>query len=242
MVATVQEWMTRDPVAVGPEGSALEALDVMLERGVRHLPVIDPSRRVLGVISIDDLRAVFPRSVKPAAAAGAADRCRAGSWRVSDVMTHAPETAAESESLAEAARKLASLHIGCLPVVDGEGRLVGLLSETDLLQALVTCLWSDCASEQRVKAGELQLLVRGLERERAAIARRSDPLAVRRLEAIDCALEHAAGGRLGTCEVCGGDIAPARLRALPGATTCVGCVRRGGRDAAIASVLRPGRG
>lgn len=45
----------------------------------------------------------------------------------------------------------------------------------------------------------------------------------RELVEIDAALERLDTGRYGTCEVCGRDIPPARLRARPVATTCVPC-------------------
>jgi DnaK suppressor protein len=52
-----------------------------------------------------------------------------------------------------------------------------------------------------------------------------DELALRRLGALDHALDRAAQGVLGLCERCGGPIPVPRLRALPGATECVACAR-----------------
>jgi CBS domain-containing protein/RNA polymerase-binding transcription factor DksA len=262
MAVSVKNWMSGDPVAVGPGGSALEALDLLVERGIRHLPVIDAGSRVVGVVSVDDLRAAMPFAVGVKAGLSPAERETAREWRVSDVMTHAPETITEEATLAEAAQKMADRRIGCLPIVDGEGRLTGILSETDLLNALVTSLWSDRVRERRAKRSELEVLVDGLRHEREGIterldgyhgveqelsadlhdrptdaseraydqrevdlAERLDGLAARRLEAIDRALDHAAQGRLGVCDRCGGVIPLARLRALPGTTSCVACAR-----------------
>lgn len=53
-VRSVAEWMTSDPVTIDPEADPTEALDEMLERGFRHLPVVAEGR-VLGVVSIRDL-------------------------------------------------------------------------------------------------------------------------------------------------------------------------------------------
>ena len=55
-VRSVAEWMTSDPVTIGPDADRDEALDEMLERGFRHLPVVADDR-VLGVVSIRDLTA-----------------------------------------------------------------------------------------------------------------------------------------------------------------------------------------
>lgn len=50
----VAEWMTGDPHTITPETDVKEALQTMLERGFRHLPVVDEGR-VEGVVSIRDL-------------------------------------------------------------------------------------------------------------------------------------------------------------------------------------------
>jgi len=53
-------------------------------------------------------------------------------------------------------------------------------------------------------------------------------LAVKRLAALDPALDRAARGELTVCARCGSPIAIPRLRALPGATTCIACARAQG--------------
>ena len=52
----VSQWMTKDPVAIGPETSIREARDTMLEQGFRHLPVTDGGSLV-GMVSLRDLSA-----------------------------------------------------------------------------------------------------------------------------------------------------------------------------------------
>jgi len=52
-----------------------------------------------------------------------------------------------------------------------------------------------------------------------------DALAIRRLRALDHALERADRGQLEICDDCGGRIPLARLRALPGTSTCIACAR-----------------
>jgi CBS domain-containing protein len=50
----VVSWMTRDPTAVGPDVDTDEALRMMLDRGFRHLPVVD-GEKVVGIVSMRDL-------------------------------------------------------------------------------------------------------------------------------------------------------------------------------------------
>jgi CBS domain-containing protein/RNA polymerase-binding transcription factor DksA len=267
MSDTVKEWMSGDPVSIAADASALEALERMQDRGIRHLPVLDASKRVIGVLSIDDLRAALPFDVSLREAAHGADAESAREWCVGDVMTHAPVTLQETDSLAEAAERMAARRIGCLPIVDEKGRLAGILSETDLLNALASLLWANRREKRRpAPLPELERLVADLTREREALLRRRDryhaaerelsthaqrePLdmadegadrteflltealdehALRRLRALDHALERADQGVLDTCDSCGRRIPLARLRALPGTSQCIDCARRAER-------------
>jgi CBS domain-containing protein len=52
----VTGWMTADPTTLGPGAPVAEALDLMLEQGFRHVPVVD-GERVIGIVSLRDLTA-----------------------------------------------------------------------------------------------------------------------------------------------------------------------------------------
>ena len=54
--ARVREWMTGDPITAGTDTTTAEALDTMMERGFRHLPVVEGGRTI-GVVSIRDVLA-----------------------------------------------------------------------------------------------------------------------------------------------------------------------------------------
>jgi acetoin utilization protein AcuB len=267
MTETIKEWMSGDPVSVAADASALEALERMQDRGIRHLPVVNAAGVVVGVLSIDDLRAALPFDVSLRLPARGTQAESAREWCVGDLMAHAPVTLRETDPLAEAAEKMAERRIGCLPIVDAKGRLAGVLSETDLLQALASLLWTDRARERRTAPlPDVERLVADLTHERNALMRKLDKyhaterdlathasrepideadsaadlnelrltealdeLAIRRLRALDHALERAAKGQLERCDECGGTIPLARLRALPGTSVCVACARAGER-------------
>jgi CBS domain-containing protein/RNA polymerase-binding transcription factor DksA len=164
--------MTPDPARIGPTASAREAITRMVDRGIRHLPVVDEKDRVIGVVSVDDLRAALPWEPGTQPAAGSSADETAREWKVAELMTHAPLTAQENTSLADAAETMARWRIGCLPVVDEEQRLVGILSETDLLHALTNTLWARRVDDQRARKADLQQLLEQLRRERDALAER----------------------------------------------------------------------
>jgi len=250
----VKSCMTGAPVFVEVEAAALAALDLMVEHGIRHLPVVDAERRVAGVVSFDDLRAAFPVPLSLRRPPAGEERGELRDLSVLEVMTHAPFTVTAHTTLEDAATQMVEQRIGCLPVVDDRGHLEGILTESDLLQALVTVLWAD----RRARPGG-ETLAAALRAERDRLAermarRRAGPplgtgepcdeaeegaqerdaflgerlaqLADRRLEALDRALERAERGELARCEDCGGPIPEGRLRALPGTTRCTRCARR----------------
>jgi acetoin utilization protein AcuB len=255
----VKAWMSGDPITATAEESALAAHERMIRFGIRHLPVIDGERRVVGVLAIDDLRSALPVGADLRAPIAGDARGDASGWTVADLMTHAPDTLGPDDSLQHAAERMADRRIGCLPIVDGADRLAGILSETDVLRALATHLWAERLNAERAPVPPEQSLLRELRRERDAVAKdlvrlgtrdrtrteeRREPgdladsaslrtdeqlsetleaAKSRRLAAIDHALERAAHGRFGVCDACGARIPVARLRALPGSTTCIHC-------------------
>jgi L,D-transpeptidase ErfK/SrfK len=149
MVSQVRDWMTLKPAVVREDGAAIEAFDSMVERGIRHLPVVDAGNRVIGVLTIDDLRAAFPFDVQRNRPLDPHDRDQARGLCVSDAMTWAPHTVHPEQTLEHAVRVLSDNRIGCLPVVDAREQLVGILSETDALHALAAQLHSGAAPAPR---------------------------------------------------------------------------------------------
>jgi CBS domain-containing protein len=171
----VKAFMSGDPITTTPDASALDALRTLLEAALRHLPVVDGAGRVVGVVSRDGISAALalPRG---AGGPAPAELSRLREIRVADVMSHEPETVGPDASIAEAADRMADRRIGCLPVVDPTRRLVGILSETDLLRALAMTLWTDELREERERQTEQDVLVAGLRHERARIVEQLEAL------------------------------------------------------------------
>ena len=117
--------MSRTVLAVTPATDLLEAAALMRNRGVRHLPVVDPARRVIGILSDRDVRSSIGDPDEPDA--------RAAGLKVAHAMTHDVYTVIEGTSLAEVAERLVDRSVGAVPVVDAGGRLIGMVSYSDLL-------------------------------------------------------------------------------------------------------------
>lgn len=125
-------------VATVRASETLTAVDDLMKTGwVRHLPVVDAVDRVVGIITQRD---VLKASLSSMADAAPIEQQR---WleqmRVREVMTKKPVSIGVEADLVEAVDKLLVGKFGCLPVVE-EGKLVGLLTETDLLRYLQTLL------------------------------------------------------------------------------------------------------
>lgn len=143
----VKSLMTGKPIALESDASALAALDLMIEHGFRHLPVVDARQRVVGVVGFNDLRAAFPIPISLTSPPRSEERPELRELVVSEVMSDSPIAIDAEQSAEEAAQLMLDKRIGCLPVVDEDGRIEGILTETDLLQTLLTALWAERRQE-----------------------------------------------------------------------------------------------
>jgi acetoin utilization protein AcuB len=129
----VQRWMRPDVVAIGPGALVRDAVAVMRERGIRHLPVLDAGQRLVGIVTDRDLRqVVFDQALGRIRTDGEG----LGDLRVREVMTWGVVTVSPATDLREAAGVMRERRLGALPVVDAAGHLVGILTERDLIDAL----------------------------------------------------------------------------------------------------------
>ena len=105
--------------------------DIMTLGGVRHIPVVRGGRLV-GVVTERDLLRTSLSQLNEYG--DDTRRAFLGGVEIERVMSSPVITIAAEESVEGAARVMAERKIGCLPVVDGEGEFVGLVTETDLLR------------------------------------------------------------------------------------------------------------
>ncbi len=219
MQTEVKGFMTGQPVSIEAESSALEALDLMIDHAIRHLPVVGPDRRLRGILSFDDLRAALPTPLSLRIPLAVEERWRVADITVGEVMTYAPVTIRHDAPLQEAATRMIEGRFGCLPVVDEDGRLDGILSETDLLHALATVLWAE--HERSAPAPQTETLLRDLEREQDHLVQQlthyehleQERTATRREIPLDLA-EQGQGAEEGYLTEQLAELASRRLRAI----------------------------
>jgi len=145
MQMQVRDVMTKTPMTIDPEAPVETAVAVMRERRMRHLPVLDGEGRLIGIVTDRDLRsAMFGSALVEHLPAEQGGRLHAltgtlNDVRVSHVMTWRVVTIGPQAPVAQAAAIMANFRVGSLPVIE-DGRLVGIVTEHDVLKALATTL------------------------------------------------------------------------------------------------------
>lgn len=129
---TVREIMRTEFVSLAP-GDKLDFVDDIMKIGrIRHFPVIEGDALV-GIVSHRDLLAASLTRILEFE--GTQRRSFLRSIEVSEVMSKDVRSVRSDTALAEAARLMVIYKVGCLPVVDEGVTAVGLITETDLLEA-----------------------------------------------------------------------------------------------------------
>lgn len=129
----VKAIMTSSPLTVLPSMSVTEARAAMARRHIRHLIVVDEGGLLVGMVTDRDIRLNLP---SPATSLSVWEvNYLLGRLTVGEIMAQPVLTVDPSRDVREAARILIDHKIGALPVTDGSA-LVGIVTETDLLQAL----------------------------------------------------------------------------------------------------------
>jgi CBS domain-containing protein len=137
---TVAELMTRKIVTVS-EADVLKTADYGMHRmHFRHLPVVDAHGKLVGLLSHGDLLHAESSTLSDREAERNALIWRqpVGRIMVRDVLTVRPE-----DSLTQAGRVLLECRIGCLPVVDSDGTLIGIVTKFDFIRLALQLLGTD---------------------------------------------------------------------------------------------------
>jgi acetoin utilization protein AcuB len=142
-VPQVSDYMTSDPMTLSPEDSLQQALETMRLRGVRRLPVT-VGGMLVGIVTEGDLKRAQPSMLTESQEGF--DRVMQGT-QVSRIMIQNPVTVTAETPLLEAAETLYNTKYGALPVISG-GRVVGILTDNDLVRALVDVLRGEKPGEQ----------------------------------------------------------------------------------------------
>jgi CBS domain-containing protein len=136
---TCRELMTRDPVCCESTDAVTRVAELMKREDVGSVPVVETlsARRLIGIVTDRDL-------VTRVVAGGlAVERATA-----KDAMTFNPATCREEDDISQAMRMMAQRQVRRMPVIDSDGRVVGIISQADV----ATRMRSECETGQMVES------------------------------------------------------------------------------------------
>ena len=135
----IKDWMTKEVVVVSPKTTVPDAHRLMTEKGIRRLPVMDGDK-LIGIVTRGDVRGAEP-----------SEATTLSIWelnyliarlKLSEIMTRKPVTISPGATIGEGAQLMLDNKISGLPVVDGDGKLVGIITESDIFR-LVAAAWQE---------------------------------------------------------------------------------------------------
>ncbi|MFN8439889.1 MAG: CBS and ACT domain-containing protein [Caldilineaceae bacterium] len=129
----ISDCMTRHPVLIPSSTTATEAQRVMTENSIRHLPVVESGKRMVGLLT----RSSFSLKADALSSLNVWEISRyLGDLKVSQIMVKAKDvvTITADRTAERAAAIMAEKKIGCLPVVDNDNCVIGIVTENDLLR------------------------------------------------------------------------------------------------------------
>lgn len=131
---TIRELMTGGLITVRPETPVLHARDLLAKEKIRHLLVTGPGGALAGIVTDRDIRLNLP-SRATSLSAGEINHLLI-KLTVGEIMTRSVITIGPDRPAREGARLMLDHKIGALPVLD-DGRLIGIITETDIVRAFV---------------------------------------------------------------------------------------------------------
>lgn len=137
----VSKWMTKSLITIKPKDSLRHARERLAKYRINQLPVVLEDRLV-GIVTDRDVRDAYPSSLR---LFYGKDIDEFGdSHTVEEVMTYNVITVNPQTSLREAAQRLRRQRFGALPVVDADNKIVGIITRSDVLDAMLA---EDAAKE-----------------------------------------------------------------------------------------------
>jgi len=129
----VRDWMTPNPVTIGPKSRLPQARKLMQEKRIRRLLVVDDGR-VVGIVTRGDIREAQPPDASQLTLYEL--NYQTTTITIEKIMTRDPIKVAPDAPIAEAARLMLEYKIGGLPVCDG-AKLVGIITDSDLFRMIL---------------------------------------------------------------------------------------------------------
>ena len=134
---TLSEIMTEHPFTLGPENSVKQAMDLMQQERIRHIPIVDEQHHLLGLVTLTDILATRESKlllISPEREAEFTD-----SVQLDEIMTRQVASVDPHAGIKEAEIYMQRHRYGCLPVLKGR-KLIGIVTESDFIAVAINLL------------------------------------------------------------------------------------------------------
>jgi acetoin utilization protein AcuB len=130
----IKDWMTKDPITITENTSMIKAIHIMSERRFRRLPVV-AAGRLVGMVTDRDLKEASPSK------ATTLDVHELyyllAELQVKEIMSRNPVSVSQDDTVEHAAQIMLEHTISGLPVMDGSGKVVGIITQSDVFRAFM---------------------------------------------------------------------------------------------------------
>src|SRR5665647_3751189 len=135
----VKNRMSENPRTIGLDSSVTEAFSLMKENNIRRLPVVD-KEKVVGIITVSDLNQASPSMATTLSIHEL--NYLLDKTRIKDIMTKKQKliTIGPDNYIETAAKLMRENKVSGLPVLDEKGKMVGIITETDIFDAFIDIL------------------------------------------------------------------------------------------------------
>ncbi|MCL4869164.1 MAG: CBS domain-containing protein [Anaerolineae bacterium] len=141
----VRDWMTSDVITVTPDSTLPEADRLIVDNMIRRLPVVQ-NGKLVGICTYGDIREARP---SPATSLSIWElNYLLSQLTIGELMTPNPITIKPEDTISEAARMMLKNSISGLPVVNAQGQLVGIITESDIFRMVVQ-QWDEADEEPK---------------------------------------------------------------------------------------------
>lgn len=135
----IREFMILPPIVLRYNESFSRVEEILRLRGIKHLPILDENGRLGGLITLSDLyRTCSPR--RTTEGEYFYDKSQLDGFILKNVMTRDPYTLKADNTLKDALEMMTRGGFGCLPIVDEDRRIVGIVTQTDIIRVVSTAL------------------------------------------------------------------------------------------------------
>ena len=131
----IRDWMTKNVIAATPDMSIMDAAKLMKDNKISRMPVVDKTDRVMGIITDRDVKEASPS--KATSLEIHELYYLLSEIKVEDIMVRDPYVVTPMETVERAAVLMNEKGISGLPVVDEEGKAVGIITESDIFAAFI---------------------------------------------------------------------------------------------------------